>query len=854
MEENYFKTMKKNIFIAIALLISTFCIASTPKFCPQKLAAYGPISVQKPLLLDSIDLKGKKYTSETLLATPVSFPSQNKYTLQLQPDTAGYFYLTKPAVGSAFYLISFYVNSSNYAKAKLKIKSPDRFELYINEKKETDKKTLEDSLKTAKSAETDLKGIINGVHVILKYLVSADSKTQPAFQISIEPSKEDSTNIFTFDEKGLRRITIEDILVGKRVTSSSVSPSGRLVLLTYSLTDESGKTQYQIEVFDSKQNKTIFSENSSRNQLGWMPNSDLLRYFSDSDKGWSLYNFNPLTGETTILANNLPKESFTFSPDEKSLFYSKKETLEAKSPEGLNRLLSPEDRQDYYRNRFYIYQYQFSTGLSQQLTFGQHTASINDISLDGHYMLFSTSKETLTEQPFSKNTMFLLDLQTMKLDTLWKDEKFANSAEFSPDGKQILISGAPEAFNGIGLNIKPGQIANSYDTQAFIMNLESRNIDPITKYFNPAINSQWWNIKDNCIYFKVDDKDCENIYKYTPATRKYEKLPLKEELIRSFSLSKESLSAAYVGSSVSNSNRAYVLNLKNMQSTLLADPYGERLSKLELGEVKNWDFKAADGTTIEGRYYLPPHFNPAKKYPLIVYYYGGTSPTQRTFESTYPLNVYAGMDYVVYTLEPSGTTGFGQEFSARHVNAWGKMTADEIMEGTKKFTASHSFIDSTKIGCIGASYGGFMTQYLITRTNMFTAAVSHAGISSISSYWGEGFWGYTYSSGASTGSYPWNNKEMYIEQSPLFNADKINTPLLLTYGTADTNVPPGESIQMYTALKILGKPVELVQVEGENHIILDFKKRINFNHTIYAWFAKWLKNDSDWWENLYPEK
>ena len=147
-----------------------------------------------------------------------------------------------------------------------------------------------------------------------------------------------------------------------------------------------------------------------------------------------------------------------------------------------------------------------------------------------------------------------------------------------------------------------------------------------------------------------------------------------------------------------------------------------------------------------------------------------------------------------------------------------------------------------------------MTQYLITRTNMFTAAVSHAGISSISSYWGEGFWGYTYSSGASTGSYPWNNKEMYIEQSPLFNADKINTPLLLTYGTADTNVPPGESIQMYTALKILGKPVELVQIEGENHIILDFKKRINFNHTIYAWFAKWLKNDSDWWENLYPEK
>ena len=292
----------------------------------------------------------------------------------------------------------------------------------------------------------------------------------------------------------------------------------------------------------------------------------------------------------------------------------------------------------------------------------------------------------------------------------------------------------------------------------------------------------------------------------------------------------------------------------NRGVTLVADPYEPRLSKLELGEVNDWNFTAADGTVIEGRCYLPPHFDPAKKYPLIVYYYGGTSPTQRTFESTYPLQVYAGMDYVVYAINPSGTTGYGQEFAARHVNAWGKMTADEIIEGTRQFVAAHPYVDGRKMACIGASYGGFMTQYVITRTDMFAAAVSHAGISSLASYWGEGYWGYTYSAGASTGSYPWNNKELYTEQSPLFHADKIKTPLLLTHGTADTNVPPGESIQMYTALKILGKPVEFVQVEGENHIILDFKKRIEWNHTIYAWFAKWLKNDSGWWNELYGDK
>jgi dipeptidyl aminopeptidase/acylaminoacyl peptidase len=163
-------------------------------------------------------------------------------------------------------------------------------------------------------------------------------------------------------------------------------------------------------------------------------------------------------------------------------------------------------------------------------------------------------------------------------------------------------------------------------------------------------------------------------------------------------------------------------------------------------------------------------------------------------------------------------------------------------------------VDSTKIGNIGASYGGFMTQYLLTQTDLFASAVSHAGISNITSYWGEGYWGYTYSAGASAGSYPWNNPQLYVDQSPLFHADKIETPLLLLHGTADTNVPIGESIQMFTALKLLGKPVEFIQVEGENHAIYDYQKRIAWNHTIYAWFDKWLKNDARWWNSMYPEK
>ena len=147
-----------------------------------------------------------------------------------------------------------------------------------------------------------------------------------------------------------------------------------------------------------------------------------------------------------------------------------------------------------------------------------------------------------------------------------------------------------------------------------------------------------------------------------------------------------------------------------------------------------------------------------------------------------------------------------------------------------------------------------MTQYLQTQTDIFAAAVSHAGISDHTSYWGEGYWGYSYSEVSMAESYPWNRKDLYVDQSPLFNADKIHTPLLFLHGSADTNVPIGESIQMFTALKLLGRPTAFVVVDGENHGISNYQKRVKWQNTIFAWFAKYLKNDNGWWQALYPDK
>ena len=395
-----------------------------------------------------------------------------------------------------------------------------------------------------------------------------------------------------------------------------------------------GKINCNVEVYDMPQQRTLIRESTNRTQLRWMPKSDMLSYVSDTENGRTMFKLDPLTMQTTIVAEDLPRESFMFSPDEQSLFFSSKETMEVKSPASLKRMMGIDDRQEQYRNRYYIHQYILETGLSQQLTFGKQTARLNDVSSDGKHLLFSTSEELLTERPFNTSSMYLLELQTMKIDTLWENEKFVSSAQFSPDNSQILINGGPEAFNGIGLNIKQGQIANSYDTQAFIMTLADKKIDPITKDFDPAIDSQQWSKADNHIYFRVQDRDRGNVYKYNPKRRRFFKLDLKEDVIRTFDLANASDWATYTGVSLANSNRSYVVNLKNEKSTLISDPYNERLSEMTLSEVKDWNFTSSFGDEIEGRYYLPPNFDPNKKYPLIVYYYAGTSPTQRVFEST----------------------------------------------------------------------------------------------------------------------------------------------------------------------------------------------------------------------------
>lgn len=832
--------MKRNLLL-LAAICSCYNLFAEEVIVKQFRYA-GPYEVKKPFLKDSLDVNSKKFTEKELLKTAVPFSNVRQSTQLLEANADGE--STLPAGNQSSYigLTSFYLNSDRYVKGTLQVKGPETYEVYVNNEKQT-----------APDGKVSLSLEPHRYEIVIKYL--AESDKAGTLKVSFDTEKEAVITATTDPEK---RYTISDVFDGTRFRSVSLSPNGKYLLTSYQTTYPGGQTAYFQQITD-KTNGQVLIE-SSTNNFNWMPQSNRLYYTRKGLQGKELVTVDPMTKAETILSQNLPDGWFSIAPTEDFLIF----TISEKGPEkdkDMEEILVPDDRQPGWRNRSFLHKYDLTTGMLERLTYGHHSTFLNDISSDGNKILFTCTEDNLTERPFTVTSLYQMDLKYGNTVLLFKDP-FINSAKFiSEDGLFFIVSGSGEAFGGKGLHIKDGQISNMSDKQLFFCDngsdfgLIGPSAIPITKDFNPSILNFSVNRKNRTIYFQAEDKDRVRLYSYT-RTGLITEYPVEEDIISDFSVAADAPELVYFGESASNSQRLYSMNLKKKEkeSVCLKDLSKDILKDITLGEVHDWNFQAATGDTIYGRYYLPPHFDPSKKYPLIVNYYGGTSPTERSLENRYPSHTYAALGYVVYIIQPSGATGFGQEFSARHVNAWGKRTGDEIIEGTKKFCEEHSFVDAKKIGCIGASYGGFMTQYLQTKTDIFAAAISHAGISDITSYWGEGYWGYSYSALATANSYPWNARDIYVEQSPLFHADKINTPILFLHGSVDTNVPVGESIQMFTALKLLGKPTAFIQVNGQNHQILDYKKRAEWNKTIYAWFAKYLKEQPEWWEALYPPK
>ncbi|MDY7095494.1 MAG: S9 family peptidase, partial [Acidobacteriota bacterium] len=678
----------------------------------------------------------------------------------------------------------------------------------------------------------------------------------------LEPGNQDSQplkttlsapeGVVTTSLEAQRSLALEDVLDVTTVENLALSADGSHLAVTLTRpAAPSPDSETWVEIRDAE-GRVVSTLRGGEGSLVWAPEGLRYGYVVRDEEEADLW-IAEVGGETRRVLEDVERfTGYVWMPDGSGLIYGQSDEQE-EDERSFKRYRGPNDRWPGWRELGALYHLSLEdpgNGVRRRLTAGGESVSLEDVAPSGEHLLVRKDIYDATSWPFTRADLYEMDLATLEPRKLQRVTWFG-SARYSPDGDQILIDAGPSGFGEDGRDTTLGEgPVNEYDSQLYLLDRGTLAVDPISRDFDPSVLTSAWTAAGDVVVH-AQDQDRAQLFVYRSAERRFDALETGVDVVQGFAVARQSGAVAYRGSSPQKPERVLLHpGTTDGEAQLLFRLSPERYEDVKLGRVEDWDFDSEEAGTIVGRVYYPPDFDPQKRYPLLVYYYGGALPTDRTFGGRYPKEVWAANGYVVYVLQPSGATGFGQDFSTRHVNDWGITVADEIIEGTRRFLDAHEFVDPERVGCLGASYGGFMTMLLQTRTDLFSAAVAHAGISSIAGYWGQGWWGYLYSAVAAAESYPWNNPELFVGQSPLFAADKINTPLLLLHGDADTNVPPGQSHQLYTALKILGKEVELLTFDGENHRIMDRDRRELWSRAIIAWFDRYLKDQPEYWEHL----
>lgn len=262
------------------------------------------------------------------------------------------------------------------------------------------------------------------------------------------------------------------------------------------------------------------------------------------------------------------------------------------------------------------------------------------------------------------------------------------------------------------------------------------------------------------------------------------------------------------------------------------------------GSVELVDWKALDGTPLQGLLYKPENFDATKKYPMMVYYYEKNSDNLHTHFAPSPIRSYINFSYFA----SNGYLVFVPDIVYKEGEP-GQSAYNCIIPGVESLVAK-GFVNKDRMGLSGHSWGGYQTAYLVTRTNLFRAAEAGAPVANMTSAYGGIRWETGLSRQAQyertqsrIGGMLWNKFDKYIENSPLFTAPKIETPLLMMHNDDDGAVPWQQGIEFYMALKRLNKPVWMLNYNGEKHGLTLRKNRKDFAIRLYQFFDHYLKDE-----------
>lgn len=644
-----------------------------------------------------------------------------------------------------------------------------------------------------------------------------------------------------------RKVTIDDLMALRTINDVKISPAGGLVAYTVS-TPSVPRNAHEAALFvipvaggtpkRLAENYRLFTPALPAPRLRWRPDAESLSVLVAEKTGPQVLSIKPdnIAAEV-VTAAPLGVTGYEWSPDGKYLAYLTRDAGPATPPVANTVGGKPP------ATRVWL-QPLNPAGPARPVTPADHYVDSFAWSPDSKEIAYAFAPVVGFLAPY-QTRIFAVSVEGAALRPIVDRVGMNLAPQFSPDGKRISFVSTGER-TGI---IAPRGLA--------VADATARNANIRSFPMNGAwIAEILWTPDSQALYVTMNEGSFSTgrqmfempVVRVSVADGQAARLgDDRAALHYSMSLSRDGRVLAYREVGARDMGDLVVLDVASKKTTRLTEVNPE-LKQLALGELKPVSWKSFDGMEIWGLLLTPPGYEGKSRIPLLVYCHGGPigGVTLGLFPQfmhvpgqidPYPTEAFAGAGFAVLFPMPRGGSGYGEAGHRMIINDWGGPDYKDIMAGVDHLVAQ-GVADGDRLGVMGASYGGYLTNWIVTQTSRFKAATAGASIADLSDLY------YLTDGGDLMAEYyklPWQNPEGYARSSPLTHAAKVTTPILISHGDRDPRVPLATAQKFFKALQAQGKTVEMDIYPGGGHVFYPPQQERTVMQRNFDWMLRFIK-------------
>ena len=635
----------------------------------------------------------------------------------------------------------------------------------------------------------------------------------------------------------------------RSIGDARISPDGRRIAYAVENHDRPGRPYSQVWVMDLETGKSARLGGPAEASSGplWSPDGKWIAYFGGTGESEGLTVSRPDGSGTMFLASvqgtNSPTQNpgspVARSPDSKQLAFvystpGPESEAAGGDPMVITRYLY---KPDYWEGnshfndnrRQHIFIVDVASKQIRQLTRGDYCEHSIDWSPDGNELAFVSNREPNADQFFNYD-LFAVRVADGSIRRLTATENAEYVPRWSPDGKTIVYQGTKRGLTDLETTME--------DTQVWLIDADGKNRRELGGTIDNRQGHPDWSPDGRAVYCTVQERGSVHLYRLPVSGGAPEAVVNERGAVGAWSLGRDG-TLAYAFQSSTHLAELYVK--KGGTTKKLTDLNGGVLAGKPIAGVESFTFVSNDNRfEVEAFLTLPLGMTANSKHPMIVQIHGGPhGQNGPAFNSK--AQVYAARGWATLMVNYRGSTGYGQKFADAVFGDQNGNEAQDVLYGTSAALRRYLWIDRDRLGLEGVSYGGQLSMWLITQTNLFRAAIPTAGISNLISYNYMTY--YNQYEEMEFGQFPHQGNLMDVlwERSALKHVAKAHTPTMLVHGENDSDVPIAETEQYYIALKDVGVETVMVRYPREGHGLRETKHVVD-----------WIDRSIDWYEKHFP--